>query len=142
VLRRSITEGKARPDTAAGARVKTPHHGARGNAGGIQPRDCGAVCAQHPGVLVGEHAAEGADIIANDSAYGLSGGVISADRERALHVARRIRTGSVSVNGGLPITGDLPFGGVKGSGVGREWGCEGIEEFLDAKAIAIGVSRA
>jgi aldehyde dehydrogenase (NAD+) len=77
--------------------------------------------------------------IANDSSYGLSGGVLSGDRERALRVARRIRTGSVSVNGGLPITGDLPFGGVKGSGVGREWGREGIEEFLDSKAIAIGV---
>jgi aldehyde dehydrogenase (NAD+) len=76
--------------------------------------------------------------IANDSSYGLSGGVLSGDRERALRIARRIRTGSVSVNGGLPITGDLPFGGVKGSGVGREWGREGIEEFLDSKAIAIG----
>ncbi len=76
--------------------------------------------------------------IANDSSYGLSGGVLSADRERALNIARRIRTGSVSVNGGLPITGDLPFGGVKGSGMGREWGREGIEEFLDTKAIAIG----
>jgi len=77
--------------------------------------------------------------IANESSYGLGGGVISGDRERALHVARRVRAGSISINGGLPITGDLPFGGFKGSGMGREWGREGIEEFLDTKAIAVGV---
>ncbi len=76
--------------------------------------------------------------IANDSSYGLGGGVLSGDPERAMHVARRVRAGSISVNGGLSITGDLPFGGVKGSGVGREWGREGIEEFLDTKAIAVG----
>lgn len=78
--------------------------------------------------------------IANESSYGLSGAVVSADRERAMKVARGIRTGSVSVNDGMCITGDLPFGGVKGSGVGREWGLEGIEEFLDTKAIAIGTA--
>jgi aldehyde dehydrogenase (NAD+) len=78
--------------------------------------------------------------IANDSNYGLGGGVISGDRERALHVARNIRAGAISVNDGMSITGDLPFGGFKGSGMGREWGREGIEEFLDLKAIAIGVS--
>jgi len=77
--------------------------------------------------------------IANDSTYGLSGAVWSGDKERAMHVARSIRTGSISVNDGMCITGDLPFGGWKGSGVGREWGREGIEEFLDSKAIAIGV---
>jgi aldehyde dehydrogenase (NAD+) len=77
--------------------------------------------------------------IANDSIYGL-GGSVQGSEERALHVARRIRTGTVSVNGGLSITGDLPFGGFKGSGTGREWGVEGIEEFLDTKAIAIKVN--
>lgn len=74
--------------------------------------------------------------IANESQYGLSGGVVSADRLRAERVARRIRTGSVSVNGGMCIAGDLPFGGFKGSGMGREWGLAGIEEFLDSKVIA------
>lgn len=74
--------------------------------------------------------------IANASQYGLSGGVVSADPERAERVARRIRTGSVSVNGGMCIAGDLPFGGFKGSGMGREWGIAGIEEFLDSKVIA------
>jgi aldehyde dehydrogenase (NAD+) len=75
--------------------------------------------------------------IANESAYGLSGGVSSADPKRALAVAKRIRTGSVSVNGGMCIAGDIPFGGFKGSGMGREWGVEGIEEFLDSKLVAV-----
>lgn len=77
--------------------------------------------------------------IANDNDYALGGAVMSGDRERAMYVARRINAGSVSVNGGMSITGDLPFGGFKGSGMGREWGVEGIEEFLDTKAIAIKV---
>ena len=77
--------------------------------------------------------------IANDSTYGLGGAVTSGDRERALRIAKSIRAGCISVNDGMSITGDLPFGGVKGSGMGREWGREGIEEFLDTKAIAIGV---
>jgi aldehyde dehydrogenase (NAD+) len=77
--------------------------------------------------------------IANDSTYGLGGAVTSGDRERAMGIARRIRAGCISVNDGMSITGDLPFGGVKGSGMGREWGREGIEEFLDTKAIAIRV---
>ncbi len=74
--------------------------------------------------------------IANDSDYGLSGAVSSGDLQHALRVAARIRTGSVSVNGGMCIAGDLPFGGYKASGIGREWGIEGIEEFLESKVIA------
>lgn len=74
--------------------------------------------------------------IANESAYGLCGGVFSGDLDRAMAVAKRIRTGSVSVNGGMCIAGDLPFGGYKASGIGREWGLEGIEEFLETKLIA------
>lgn len=74
--------------------------------------------------------------IANDSAYGLSGGVSSGNLDRAIAVARRVRTGSVSINGGMCIAGDLPFGGYKASGVGREWGREGIEEFLETKLLA------
>jgi len=76
--------------------------------------------------------------IANDSEYGLGGGVIGGNKARALRVARRIRAGAVSVNNGMSIAPDLPFGGYKSSGVGREWGREGIEEFLETKAIGIG----
>jgi aldehyde dehydrogenase (NAD+) len=75
--------------------------------------------------------------IANESEYGLSGGVHGGDVDRAMAIARRIRTGSVSVNGGMCIAGDLPFGGYKASGVGREWGVEGIEEFLETKIVAV-----
>jgi aldehyde dehydrogenase (NAD+) len=74
--------------------------------------------------------------IANESIYGLGGSVVGGDVKRAQGIARRIRAGAISVNDGSSITGDLPFGGVKGSGMGREWGLEGIEEFLDTKAIA------
>jgi aldehyde dehydrogenase (NAD+) len=74
--------------------------------------------------------------IANDSIYGLSGGVWSGDRDRAIAIAKSIRTGTVGVNGGTPINGDLPFGGYKHSGVGRAWGTEGIEEYLETKVIA------
>jgi aldehyde dehydrogenase (NAD+) len=74
--------------------------------------------------------------IANDSVYGLSGGVWSGDQARAIALAKRIRTGTVGVNGGTPINGDLPFGGYKHSGVGRAWGVEGIEEYLETKVIA------
>lgn len=78
--------------------------------------------------------------IANNSDYALGGMVVAADVERAQAIARRIDAGAVSVNGGLSIAGDLPFGGFKGSGMGREWGQEGIEEFLDTKVIATRVS--
>lgn len=74
--------------------------------------------------------------IANDSIYGL-GGAVFGSTERALKIAKRVRAGALSVNGGMSITGDLPFGGYKQSGMGREWGREGIEEFLETKAIGV-----
>jgi aldehyde dehydrogenase (NAD+) len=77
--------------------------------------------------------------IANDSDYGLSGSVWSANEERALAVARRIRTGTINVNGGNFYGADAPFGGYKQSGVGREMGSEGFDEYLETKTIAIGV---
>jgi aldehyde dehydrogenase (NAD+) len=74
--------------------------------------------------------------IANNSIYGLSGSVLSADRERALSIARRIRAGTVSVNGGIYYGPDAPFGGYKQSGVGREMGAAGLDEFLERKTLA------
>ena len=74
--------------------------------------------------------------IANDSIFGLSGGVTGADRDRVLRVARRIRTGTMSVNGGLWYGADVPFGGFKQSGVGREMGVAGFEEYLEQRAMA------
>ena len=74
--------------------------------------------------------------IANESKYGLSGGVFSASEERATALARRIRTGSMSVNGGLWYGADSPYGGYKASGMGRQCGIEGLEQYLETKAIA------
>lgn len=78
--------------------------------------------------------------IANDSDYGLSAGVWSASEERALAVARRLRTGTVNVNGGNFYGADAPFGGYKQSGLGREMGREGFEEYLETKTIALAVA--
>jgi aldehyde dehydrogenase (NAD+) len=74
--------------------------------------------------------------IANESQYGLSGSVESGDLERAKSVARRIRTGTIGVNGGQWFGPDSPFGGYKQSGVGREMGVAGFEEYLEIKTIA------
>jgi len=74
--------------------------------------------------------------IANNSIFGLSGAVVSADRERALKVARGIRAGTMSVNGGLYYGPDAPFGGYKQSGIGREMGAAGLDEFLERKTLA------
>ena len=80
--------------------------------------------------------------IANDSIYGLSGAVHSASEERALAVARAIRTGTISVNGGGWFHPDTPFGGYRQSGLGRENGELGFEEYLETKVIALPGKRA
>ena len=72
--------------------------------------------------------------VANDSAYGLAGGVWSKDEERAQRVARRMRAGQVDINGG-PFNMQAPFGGFKQSGRGRELGRFGMEEFLEYKSL-------
>lgn len=77
--------------------------------------------------------------IANDSPYGLSGTVLGADPERAQRVADRLRVGTVNVNGGVWYSADVPFGGYKQSGVGREMGVAGFEEYLELKVIATAV---
>ncbi|MFL6240210.1 MAG: aldehyde dehydrogenase family protein [Actinomycetes bacterium] len=74
--------------------------------------------------------------VANNSIFGLSGAVLGNDRERALSVARRIRSGTISVNGGIYYGPDAPFGGYKQSGIGREMGAAGLEEFIERKTLA------
>lgn len=74
--------------------------------------------------------------IANDSPYGLSGTVFSGDDERAQRFATGLRVGTVNVNGGVWYSADAPFGGYKQSGIGREMGLAGFEEYLEIKCIA------
>ncbi len=78
--------------------------------------------------------------IANDSPYGLSGTVFSSDPDRAAAIAARMRVGTVNVNGGVWYSADMPFGGYKQSGIGREMGLAGFEEYLEIKAIATAVN--
>lgn len=73
--------------------------------------------------------------IANDSIFGLSGAVLGG-HERAVAVARRVRTGTFSINGGNYSWPDMPFGGYRQSGIGREMGVAGLEEFLERKSFA------
>ncbi|MFD7708526.1 aldehyde dehydrogenase [Streptomyces sp. NPDC059786] len=90
-------------------------------------------------VVIAYDDTEGADDavrIANDSEYGLSGGVWSADESRALEVARRIRTGTVTVNG-ASVGFDGPFGGFKASGIGREYGATGLAQYVEYKTITV-----
>jgi len=74
--------------------------------------------------------------IANDSVYGLAGAVWSGDQDRATAFARRMRTGQVDINGGS-FNPAAPFGGYKRSGVGRELGRYGVEEFLQPKSLQL-----
>jgi betaine-aldehyde dehydrogenase len=78
--------------------------------------------------------------VANDSIYGLSGAVWAGSDERALRVARRIRTGQVNINGGA-WNMNAPFGGYKQSGYGRENGTYGLEEYLEYKAMQLAVNK-
>ena len=75
--------------------------------------------------------------LANDSDYGLCGSVWTADNDRGLGVARQVRTGTYMLNSGTPIDFATPFGGYKQSGVGREFGPEGLEPFLESKSISL-----
>ncbi|WP_407662746.1 aldehyde dehydrogenase [Mycolicibacterium helvum] len=77
--------------------------------------------------------------IANDSPYGLSAAVWGTDPDRTARVAARLRTGTVSVNGGVWYSADAPFGGYKQSGNGREMGLAGFSEYLETKVIATAV---
>ena len=74
--------------------------------------------------------------IANDSPYGLSGAVWGTDPDRIQKVVDGVRTGTMGVNGGIWYSADVPFGGYKHSGIGREMGVAGFEEYLETKAVA------
>ena len=76
--------------------------------------------------------------IANDHRYGLGGGVMCNDEDRAIKVAKHIESGMVSVNGYYGSQPNLPFGGIKQSGFGREHGGFGITEFVNIKSIYVG----
>jgi aldehyde dehydrogenase (NAD+) len=69
----------------------------------------------------------------------LSATVFGADPERAARVAARLRVGTVNVNGGVWYSADAPFGGYKQSGIGREMGVAGFEEYLETKLVATAV---
>ena len=75
--------------------------------------------------------------MANDSIYGLGGAVWSRDKDKAFEVAKRLRTGTVWVNDYHLLSVAAPFGGYKQSGIGREMGREGFEEFLETKTIGL-----
>ena len=85
--------------------------------------------------MIGYEDEDDAVRIANDSRYGLSGTISSADLDRAKAVARRIRTGTLGLNGGIWYGADAPFGGYKGSGIGRQCGLEGLEIFTQTKTV-------
>ena len=87
-------------------------------------------------VIIGYNDDDDAVRIANLSSYGLSGAVVSADLERARTIANRVRTGTISLNGGTYYGIDVPFGGYRQSGIGRESGVAGFEEYLEIKSIA------
>ena len=85
-------------------------------------------------VLIGYEDEADAIRIANDTVYGLSGYVSSSDLDHARSVARKIRTGMIHINGAA-LAMDVPFGGYKQSGNGREFGVHGLKEFLEAKSM-------
>ena len=74
--------------------------------------------------------------IANDSIYGLAGNIMSGSLDRSLAVARRLRAGFIGVNGGVPYGADVPFGGYKASGVGRQNGHAGFDQYTELKSVA------
>jgi len=74
--------------------------------------------------------------IANYSVYGLGGTVFSADTDRAKNIARQVHTGTIGING-YPVAIGSPFGGVKDSGLGREFGPEALNNYLNLKSMYI-----
>ncbi len=79
--------------------------------------------------------------LANDSPFGLAGAVMTDSFERGEAIARRVRTGAIGINGGMFYGADAPFGGFKNSGIGRQCGIEGFEQYLETKTLAARVPR-
>jgi aldehyde dehydrogenase (NAD+) len=135
---------------------RAEHDGAKVITGGSRPKDLASGFYFQPTILIDATAEsyiaqqevfgpvltvmryrgdDDAVAIANNSAYGLGGVVWGTDIERAVAIARRIRTGQVSINGTNP--GDAPFGGFKQSGIGREGGVMGLRTYMEPKAIGV-----
>ncbi|HNR00229.1 MAG TPA: aldehyde dehydrogenase family protein, partial [Trueperaceae bacterium] len=76
--------------------------------------------------------------LANATEYGLAAYLFTADLNTAIAMAERLEFGMVGVNDWMPVSPEAPFGGVKGSGIGRETGSEGIQEYMEQKAVFIG----
>jgi aldehyde dehydrogenase (NAD+) len=91
-------------------------------------------------VVIAADSEDDAVRIANDSDYGLSGGVWSSDEAHSIAVARRLRTGQVAINGGR-FNVRAPFGGFKQSGVGRELGAHGLAEYFELTSLQLPVSE-
>jgi len=93
------------------------------------------------GCVMGFDTDEQAIALANDSKFGLAGGVMSADRATAYRIALRLRTGTVWVNGGIGVdmSSYAPFGGVKRSGIGREYGAGWLQEYMQQKVVSLPV---
>jgi aldehyde dehydrogenase (NAD+) len=86
-------------------------------------------------VVIGYDDDDDAVRIANESSYGLSGSITSGDLDHAKAIARRVRTGTLGINGGVWYGADAPFGGYKQSGIGRQCGIEGLEIFTETKTV-------
>jgi len=77
--------------------------------------------------------------IANDNQYGLAAYITSGSVERAMAIGKRLRAGTVGINGGVTYGADAPFGGYKASGIGRQNGIEGFEQYLETKTVGVGI---
>jgi aldehyde dehydrogenase (NAD+) len=127
----TVVTGGKRPDRPGYFYEPTLLAGVDPNATVAQEEVFGPVLVVH-----GYRDHDDAVAIANNSIFGLSGAVFGTDPERATAVARRIRAGTISVNGGMYYGPDAPFGGYKQSGIGREMGVPGLQEYLELKTIA------